>query len=187
MMKKAEGQGLKAEGRESEGRKSIMNKTMGIVKNEHGAAVIVLAVLILILVSIIGISSSNTASLEVQIAAADRTYHQNFCKAEGAAMEAVQKLENADGAVLKNRSDVWLNRQTYLQEMYTPTNWNSDNSADAVFSDSTTSFSAVDTGLSTGGSIVVSNDSHLHSFKVLGLVDSSQQKVLIEMGYRKRF
>jgi Tfp pilus assembly protein PilX len=164
-----------------------MKKKIRIIGNDRGAAVIVLAVLILVLVSVIGISSSDTARLEVQIASADRTYHHNFHKAEGAALEAAQRLENANDTVLKTRSEAWLNHQASLQQLYGPTNWNSGNSADAGFNDSMTSYSAVDTGICTGGSILVSNDTHLHSFKVLGLVNSTQQKVLIEMGYRKRF
>lgn len=65
-----------------------------LLKNEDGA-ILVIALVLLALLSLLGIAATNTATLEIQIAANDRTYKQNFYMAEAALREAMQRLENS--------------------------------------------------------------------------------------------
>jgi len=58
-----------------------MQKTISILKNEEGT-VIVVALLILVLLTIIGISGTNTTVTELQIVGNDARYKQNFYNAE---------------------------------------------------------------------------------------------------------
>ena len=71
-----------------------MEKLMKPLKNEQGYFLILATIMLLALLTIISIAASNTASTEVQIAGNDALYQRNLYQAEGAAMEAVDRLQN---------------------------------------------------------------------------------------------
>ncbi len=64
-----------------------------LLSNEEGS-VLVLALLMLIFLTIIGIAATTTTSVELQIAQNERVYTENFNRAEAAAMHATQVLRN---------------------------------------------------------------------------------------------
>ena len=70
-----------------------MNKKCSRLMNEEGS-VIVFTLMILTLLTIVGLAAIYTANTEVEIAGADYIYQRNFYLAEGAAMEAVDWLDN---------------------------------------------------------------------------------------------
>ncbi len=70
----------------------FLPKTTSILKNEEGS-VIFAALMILVLLTIIGIASTNISNTEVRIAGHEVVYQQNFYRAEGASVEAVELLE----------------------------------------------------------------------------------------------
>lgn len=63
------------------------------LQNEDGI-VIVLALLIMVLLTIFGIASTNISNTEVKISGYEVSYLGNLYRAEGATMEAVEALEN---------------------------------------------------------------------------------------------
>jgi Tfp pilus assembly protein PilX len=71
-----------------------MQKFINPLKNEQGYFLIISTLMMLGLLTVISIAASNTANTEVQIAGNDAVYQRNFYLAEGAAMEAVDVLEN---------------------------------------------------------------------------------------------
>jgi hypothetical protein len=71
-----------------------MEKLTKPLNNEHGYFLILSTMMLLALLTIISIAALNTANTEVQIAGNDAIYQRNFYLAEGAAMEAVDLLEN---------------------------------------------------------------------------------------------
>ena len=73
-----------------------MLKTTPIVNNENGS-VIVVAVMILAVLMIIGISSSNTSKTEVQIATSGQRYQLDFYVADSGWKDAGMWLENQPG------------------------------------------------------------------------------------------
>lgn len=73
--------------------------------NEDGI-IIVMALLILVLLTIIGISSTNISNTEVKIAGHEVAYLSNLYRAEGATMEAVEEMENM--ANPKTEAGAWL-------------------------------------------------------------------------------
>jgi len=79
------------------GRKNLGEHTMAQfikpLKNEQGYFLIISTLMLLALLTIISIAASKTARTEVQIAGNDATYQRNFYLAEGAAMEAVDRLK----------------------------------------------------------------------------------------------
>jgi hypothetical protein len=60
--------------------------------NEEGA-VLVIALMMLILLTILGVSISTTSEVELQIAGNERRYKENLYLAEAAAMECLQTLD----------------------------------------------------------------------------------------------
>ncbi len=82
-----------------------MQKITSIVKNEEGMVVVV-ALMILVLLTIFGISTTNTSNTELQIAGAEMVYQQNFYEAEGAGIEAVELMESLSNPNLG--ANLWL-------------------------------------------------------------------------------
>ncbi len=63
-----------------------------MLRNENGYLTIVAALVILALISLIGFSSSRIAGTEVTLARNEYVYKRNFYRAEGAALEAADRL-----------------------------------------------------------------------------------------------
>ena len=77
------------------------------LRNEEGSA-IVASLMILVILTIIGISATNTTSVELQIVRIDGIYKQNLYLAEAAAQEAIQRIWNisrSDPILLEGDSD----------------------------------------------------------------------------------
>ncbi|WP_207680012.1 pilus assembly PilX family protein [Desulfonema magnum] len=73
-------------------------KKLDFLTNEDGF-VLVVAMIMLVFLSLLGVAATNTSSLEIQIAANERTYKKNFYKAEAALREAMQKINSNDWTV----------------------------------------------------------------------------------------
>jgi hypothetical protein len=76
-----------------------MEKLIKPLKNEQGNFLILATIMLLALLTIISIAATNTANTEVQIAGNDTLYQRNLYLAEGAAMEAVDRLQNASNPI----------------------------------------------------------------------------------------
>jgi type II secretory pathway pseudopilin PulG len=81
-----------------------------LLKNEDGYLTIVAALVILALLTVIGISASRVASTEVTMARNEVVYKRNFYLAEGAALEAADRL--AKNGNLKDNSEAWMEMVT---------------------------------------------------------------------------
>ena len=71
-----------------------MLKVTEHINNEQGYFLIVSTIMLLALLTIISIAATHTANTEVQIARNDAIYQRNLYLAEGAAMEAVDRIQN---------------------------------------------------------------------------------------------
>lgn len=70
--------------------------------NEDGYVLIVSLIIMMVLV-VLGIAATNTTNVELQIAGNEKVAKDNFYKAEAAAYEAAQLLENENAENLRNR------------------------------------------------------------------------------------
>jgi Tfp pilus assembly protein PilX len=169
-----------------------MGKNTSVLKNEKGA-VIVFALMILLIVTIVGLSSSRTSTTELLIVRNEGVYKQNLYLAEGAAQEAIQRIWNtsrSDPSQLINRSPAWLNNDTL--DMMDFGNWDSDGVDDDDTSlvsalNEDTSLSVIANGIAAGGSLDVTAESNIYDFTIYGLSNHNQGRVLIEIGFRERF
>jgi type IV pilus assembly protein PilX len=166
------------------------------LSNERGS-VMVIALLIMAILTVLGISAINQSNLDLMIAKNERQYKQNFFRSEAAANEAIQRIDNADANDLlpESTSLDWLNNDgtwpgTAIED---PTNWISDptdanvNSMEALV-DSNARFAVRTAGLAGGASIDITSPSQLYEFEIHGQYFRSEGGwSQIAVGYRKRF
>jgi len=151
-----------------------------LLKNDDGS-VLVLALIMLVLLTLLGIAASRTSSIDIQISGNDIIYKQNLYMAEAGAMEAAQKLENND---LKTNPPLCL-PAGIVDPSFSP---------DAAFlninlkpsSLQDTDLLALYEGLVPGSSLAMSK-SKVHSYGIYGRCQQNRGLVVIKVGYRKAF
>ena len=164
----------------------------GIFLNNEDGSAIVIALMVLMVVTIIGISSSNKTTVELQIVRNEGIYKENLYLAEGGAQEAIQRIWNIsreDPFLLEKRAPVWLNDDSI--DMENINNWDNDGADDDDTSfisslDADARFTAVDVGISRPGSLEMTG-TNVHDFAIYGLSEHNDGRVFIQIGYRERF
>jgi Tfp pilus assembly protein PilX len=165
-------------------------KTTSILNNEEGA-VIIAALMVLVLLTIIGIASTNVSNTEVKIAAHQQIHQQNFYRAEGATMEAVVQMESTG-----TPSFPWLTKTVASTEylissggLYDSTFWESG-SAEATPALSTlqdTNYAGAYGGLLKGEPLEIGSTKR-HRYAIYGRsAPRNRGAVTIEIGYIKAY
>ena len=178
------------------------------VKNEDGF-VLILSMMVLVVLTLLGMSATKNALIETQIAGNDNVAKILFYDAESAAFETAQRLENekehdalkadrpSEEKLVINRSveDILLTTLT-ADEVEQLQAWQ-DNSQQAVLTQEniTTDMVALDYGPVKGslGSSLKMTESKVYFFKLIGravlnnVVLGVQRDKMIEIGYRKRY
>jgi hypothetical protein len=78
---------------------------MSFLKEEEGF-ILIIALLILFLLTVLGISATNTTSLELQVALNDSIHKQNFYRAEAANLEGMQKASKIPASKMADSADI---------------------------------------------------------------------------------
>jgi Tfp pilus assembly protein PilX len=170
------------------------------LKNEEGTA-IVIVLIILVALTLIGVIATNTAVVELQIVRSEALYEQNFYRAESAAIEASQWLE--DNLTLTTTPAWMINDGTVNSDMTNLINWRdgadppnwvanvqkSPNLDDAADLQNNTCYAAVSHGIADGSSLSMTGGTNLYDHSIYGLFDSTNRRgrSLIGMGYKKRY
>jgi hypothetical protein len=94
----------------------IWPKATSILNSEEGT-VIIAALMVLVLLTIIGVASTNVSNTEVKIATHELIHQQNFYQAEGATLLALEEMEDVDNPKLTDPS--WLWQQTDSDSYFT--------------------------------------------------------------------
>ncbi len=157
-----------------------------LLKNDDGS-VLVLALVMLVLLTVLGISASRTSSIEIQISGNDKVYKENLYMAEAGAMEAAQELENND---LETNAPAWLQPiDTVDKDNDIPDKsfWdaNSEASGDPGLADYTLKIATTD-GIVGGASLDMSK-SNVNGYTVYGRSERNKGIIVVEVGYRKPF
>ena len=165
------------------------------INNENGSA-IVLALIILAVLTIIGISASTTTTIELKIVRNERILQQNFYTAEASVYEGAQRIEQESNPEVQliawTTGHDWLNDNTL--DFSTSANWqdlgpasgNVNDNSDASVIDPTASFAANAKGVRTGGSLDMGS-TRLYEYSVFGLSQWNGGRSIIEIGYLRRF
>lgn len=170
-------------------------KKTTILKNEEGA-VIIAALLVLVLLTIIGIASTNISNTEVKIAAHGAIHQQNFYRAEGAAIQVMDDMEGkpnpeTEDPPLDYMTQTLANSESLLDSgnLYS-SDWWRDGSADATPRDSTfndTKYVVVSGGIVEGESLDMGS-TKIHSYTIYGRsAPPKRGTVTVEVGYLKAF
>lgn len=157
------------------------------IKNEDGYFLIISTMMLLALITIISVAASNTARTEVQVAGNNLIYQRNLYLAEGAAMQAVDLLENATNprdpveVPFVNPGHKTVNDKNFKDE------WEDSSQPVAADLDPSqkTRFRAGYEGTPPGYSLGVGKPK-VHGFAVYGRTEK-QGATTVKIGYRKAF
>lgn len=159
------------------------------LEGEKGSS-IVIALIFLMLLTVIGMSATNTANIEIQMAGNDRIYTENLYLAEGAMMEAAQKLADAaaDDILAPFNFD---GLHGSGAEMADPAvTWDADGVADgnshsALVDPASCRYSIRYDGLAPGSSLDM-EETVIHQYTVYGRALRLGGESIIEAGYKRR-
>ncbi len=191
-----------------------MQRVISNLDNEEGSA-IVMALIVLVMLTIIGVVSTSNTVFELQIVRNEAIYRRNFYRAESAIVEAAQRLETSSAADLLpiSTSYDWLNNALGAPDLadisswkdnadppnwIDPPNWPVDGFPKSFASNNmdapadlrnNTRYAAICNGIAAGSSLSMTGGSNLYSYSIYGLFDSTanQGRSLIKMGYYKSF
>jgi Tfp pilus assembly protein PilX len=169
-------------------------KEKRLLRKEDGSILIV-ALIMLVLLTIMGISATSTTDIEIQIAGNDMRYKEVFFRAEAGSMENVQVLDNLanQGTQVIDPDYItatpWLNLMTDLPDSADITNANNWTGANSQASsvDPNTRYLTINQGVIAGDSLDITRP-RVYSFRVVGRGTGSTGGVsVVEMGYRRAF
>ena len=156
------------------------------IKNEDGT-VLVVALIILVFLTLIGITISATTEVEIQIAGNERLYKDNLYTAEAGAMECAQVMEEL--ASLDPSGNPWIEPlgSTTLDEIRDVNFWDDTNSQLSTI-DGNTRYMAVEEGVAEGTTLDMTKTT-LRSYSIYGRrYDAAQPnkgRGIVRVGYRK--
>jgi Tfp pilus assembly protein PilX len=159
-----------------------MNRVWILLKNEAGS-VIVYTLMVLTVLTLVGLAAIRNADTEIEIAGTELKYQRNFYLAEGAAMEAVNWLEN--NSMTSTSGPSWMEMTEGALNAGTANDyWEGTMPVECTL-DNNASFMAAYEGV-VGGSSLDVNKTKLHDITIYG---RSQKLGVAEVriGYRKAF
>ncbi len=186
------------------------------INNEKGTALII-ALMLLVLLTLLGMAATTTSTLEIMIAGNERDYKVNFYEAESAAIQAAVTMENEPNPNVQMRGwgPRWgANGENWLRHFQDATkpdmtdldvwdditgdpdatqndysDWADDQ--DNVISDGNEKiayYAAKFIGVGLGDSLDVAPDgSRKYSYVIYGYSKSGNGRALIEVGYKRAF
>jgi Tfp pilus assembly protein PilX len=152
----------------------------GARNDREEGSVLILALIMLVLLTIMGIQASTTSTIEIQIAGNERNYRQNFYRAEAAAMEGIQDMDDRD---LELSPPTSLHVTISDSELASDSYW-AANSAQSL--DTEARYMSGNQRIVPGASLDMSK-STVYEYDVYGRSTRNRGKVIIEVGYRKAF
>lgn len=155
------------------------------VKNEEGSVLIV-ALIVLVLLTLLGIFATRTSEVELQIAGNDLRYKRNIYSAEAVAMECAQYIKDTD--VLDTGTLAWLHamggltRDNVLNDSYWDTN------SFQSTADPNTRYMAVVEGIAEQTSLDMTK-SRVHMYSIYGrrlnTANTNEGRSIVNIGFKK--
>ena len=168
-----------------------MKKMISNLNNEEGS-VIIMALIVLVALTMIGIVSTDNTVVELQIVRNETIYRQNFFRAESAGIDGAQVMEDSD----LTAPPPWIQTLATAPDMEDVSNWDTtvgtgnaqlSNNMNNPDPNNNAGYAAV--FIKKIGSKKMTNPSSLYLYHIYGLSDSTsgQGRSMIRMGYNKRF
>lgn len=168
-----------------------MRRKSQVMNNEKGAVLIV-ALMILVVLSFLGISASTTSQTENKIAGNERFYKQDLYFSDSGAMEGAQIMADFGGDLRTSPfAGQWLHALGSLTEAnirdIDNTWWIGTNSQVSIV-EPDTRFMALSMGIASGSSLSAGSPS-VHQYRVYGRRRPLNRGrfCIVEVGFRKAF
>lgn len=166
-----------------------MKQATSILRNQDGNA-IVIAMMILVLLTIIGTSATRNTTVELQVVRNDLVHREQLYRAESAAIEGSQWLQNAPISNLEDyaaRPEMSQNDLDLTTLNLNDGTWLRSDSDPIGTGTIITGYRIVD----ETGPVDLGSATNLHIYTVYGLFDQTggmnRGQVLIAIGYKRRF
>ena len=166
-----------------------------LLNNEDGS-VLVVALIMLVLLTLIGISATTTSEIETKIAGNERVYKRNLYLAEAGAMHCAQDLEGVTDPQT-NPPSYLHPKDTIIPANYDTTirddNWWTTGTNSTGSIDGNTRFLASSQGLVAGakGTSLDMTKSKVHGYNIYGrwynTAIPAKGRLIVDVGYRKAF
>lgn len=160
-------------------------------RNEEGS-VLLAALIILLLVTFLGFNSLTMTSSELKISGNDRTYRQNFYRAESVIKEAALDLESRDKATPGNSQLPWLSDGKDPNNTFDPESqqWNTSGtdqnaSTSSYYTDNSAEYCALRMGVAPGSNQDMSGE-RKWEYVIYGQSRLSSGQVRIAAGFLKK-
>ncbi|MEE4265894.1 MAG: PilX N-terminal domain-containing pilus assembly protein [Desulfobacteraceae bacterium] len=165
-------------------------KTTAILKNENGAIMMLVTVMFLVLLTVISIAASRTATVETKIAANEYAYQRCFYNSEGAIMEAVDLLDTEVNP--KDEVPAWMggdsseiNNDTVFNYWVEEAGTGAVTPQSATVDETDSGFMAVHLGVLPGNSLDMSRPTK-HSFDIYSRC-AKDGTVMLTVGYANAY
>ncbi len=157
------------------------------VKNEEGSVLIV-ALIILVLLTLLGIYATKTTEVEIQIAGNDYRYKRNVYSAEAVAMECAQNIKDTE--VLDTGALPWLYAMGGLTSGDVTNGTWDDTTSQQSTADSNTRYRAVVEGIAEQTSLDMTK-SRIHMYSIYGrrynTAKENEGRSIVNIGFKKAF
>ena len=168
-----------------------MIRPLRSLTNDKGSTII-LALMLLSLLTVMGIWSTRKSNMEALIAGNEVARKQTFYRTESGVIEGGFAIEEEDTTALKARTPPWLFAWDTAADMTDPTNWDfdqvgGDDTAVPRADDPEVGYCALDKGVTSGDSLIMTSATQVRTYAVYGFHDSRMGQALIEVGYKRRF
>ena len=170
-----------------------MKKMISNLNNEEGS-VIIMALIVLVALTMIGIVSTDNTVVELQIVRNETIYRQNFYRAESAVIDGAQVMEDSTLTIPPSPLRPWIQTLASLpvpDHMENVSNWNAGNSnlSNNMNNPLTNETRYAAIFIKKVGSKKMTNQDSLYLYHIYGLFDSTsgQGRSMIRMGYNDRF
>jgi hypothetical protein len=168
-----------------------MHRKHGNVENQEGS-VLLIALIILLLVSMLGLNSLRTTSTELKISGNDRSYKQNFYRAEAVIKEAAFALENSDDLQPSSTAFDWLKDGLDTvsgfdpeEELWNESGTDANASESAFYTDNKAEYCALRRGITAGSNLDMSQE-RKWEYVIYGRSELSSGRVDMAAGYLKK-
>ncbi|MFC1533003.1 PilX N-terminal domain-containing pilus assembly protein [Thermodesulfobacteriota bacterium] len=165
-------------------------KGKSMMESEDGN-VLIISLIILVLLTVIGLSTSRTSSIDIQVAGNNMIYKKNLYTAESACMEAIQLMETAD---LGDNPPDWLAPgDVAATDIRDNDKWgtsgafNGATSSTASIDSTNAQFVAISGGVVDLGESLDVTRAKVRQYAVYGRCERNNGRSIIKVGYRKAF
>ena len=162
---------------------SLFNNEKIMTSRESGN-VLLITLIILVLLTIIGISATRTASIDMQVAGNNMIYKKNLFGAEGAALEAVQTMSNQ--AELDTVGYTWIRPEDTSEDVIRDKDQFEGISQTSSI-DEDAGYSVIRGGLVDTGESLDMTRVKIHEFAVYGRSDQQRGTSIVKLGFRKSY